>query len=299
MIFALTRAWALALRSRSQQATAETLPRGRSGSVFLLIEEPELFLHPHAQRRLNESLREISKSDHHQVFLCTHSPHFVRIDDYRKMAIVDKPSAEQGSRVRQCRKDLFAGEDSESCKCRFNMAHWINPERAELFFARRTVFVEGATERAVIPFVADLLGCFDPDVSVVDCGSKFNLPLYMEIAGAFGLEHIVVHDEDPVPPTVEGDKLKSANRTFAMNAKIGDLATAAKTKVEMLAPDFEGCTGVSKSQGEKKGKPLAAIDFLKSLDPKAIPDRIQKLVRTVYQCGDTNADDSRSRGGSP
>jgi hypothetical protein len=119
----------------------------------------------------------------------------------------------------------------------------------------------------------------------------------MEIAGAFGLDHIVVHDEDPVPPTAEGDQLKSAHRTYAMNAKIAELAKAVRATVEILVPDFEGCIGVSKRQGEKKGKPLAAFDFLKDLDPQAIPERFQKLVRAVYQCCGTTAHDSGSQGG--
>jgi len=51
MIFALTTAWAEALRGRTENRENPVFPRGRSESVVLLIEEPELFLHPHAQRR--------------------------------------------------------------------------------------------------------------------------------------------------------------------------------------------------------------------------------------------------------
>lgn len=194
MIFALTTAWAEALRSRTESREGGVAPRARSESVVLLVEEPELFLHPHAQRRLDGSLRSIAASPHHQVFVCTHSPQFVNLNDYRHIAIIKKPSLRVDSCARQRRMELFAGEAADSRKKRFNMAAWINPARAEMFFARRVAFVEGATECAATPFLAERLKCYDPDVSIIDCGSKFNLPLYMEVAGAFGLDYIVVHD---------------------------------------------------------------------------------------------------------
>ena len=84
-------------------------------------------------------------------------------------------------------------------KKRFQMAQWINPDRAEMFFAQRVVFVEGETEPVLIPFLADKLGRLDPEVSVIDCGSKHNLPLYVAIAEAFRIPHVVIHDEAPLP----------------------------------------------------------------------------------------------------
>ena len=85
------------------------------------------------------------------------------------------------------------------------MAKWINPERGEIFFAQRVIFVEGETERVVLPFLAEKLECFNPDVSIIDCGSKHNLPLYVTIAKAFHIPYVVIHDEDPIPdPVPEG-----------------------------------------------------------------------------------------------
>lgn len=282
MIFALTTAWAEVLRARAETQPGGVLPRGRSESVMLFVEEPELFLHPHAQRRLEASLRSIARSLHHQVFVCTHSPQFVNMDDHRHIAIIHKPSPGMGSCARQCTVELFAGENAAARKKRFNMAAWINPDRAEMFFARRVAFVEGATETAVIPFLAQRLNCCDPDVSVIDCGSKFNLPLYMEVAGAFGLDHFVIHDEDPVDDHLEGDKLKAAKDAYAVNAEILALAAKTKARVEMLRPDFETVAGVSKSQGEKKGKPLAAIDHFDAILPEQVAAELRVLVEAIY-----------------
>jgi len=62
LMFALLRAWAKSLReekiSRDQEVPA---PRKQSDSVIFAVEEPELFLHPHAQRKLATTLREIAE----------------------------------------------------------------------------------------------------------------------------------------------------------------------------------------------------------------------------------------------
>ena len=280
LIFALTRAWATSLRSGLHEG--ETTPRAASDSVVLLVEEPELYLHPHAQRRLARNLRDIGNAEHHQVFICTHSPQFVDMDTYRDIAVLYKDSAAEGTRARQYREDIFQGEDQSARKRRFNLGHWVNPDRAELFFARRVIFVEGATEKVLLPYLAERMGIFDPEVSVIDCGSKFNLPLYIRLAGAFKLDFVVIHDEDPVDSMLAGDRLQKAQKTFSLNKDIIDLATHNGGQAEMLSPDFEQCSGVSKSQGDKKGKPLAALDHFENLAPEKFPERLRALVEAVY-----------------
>lgn len=191
VLFALIRAWANTLRPRAEEAE-ETKARAASDSIIFAVEEPELFLHPHAQRRLAKALEEIAGTVGHQVLLCSHSTHFVDLEHYKRVAIAYKNSAQQGTKVRQCVRDLFEGENVDERKKRFHMAKWINPDRGEIFFAKKAVFVEGETETTMIPFLAQKLGVYDPEVSVIDCGSKHNLPLYIAIANAFEVPYTVV-----------------------------------------------------------------------------------------------------------
>lgn len=284
MIFALLRAWAAGLRAQAAEDEA-VAPRRRSTSVIFAVEEPELFLHPHAQRRLAQSLREIAGTADHQVFLCTHSSHFVDLARYQEVVIASKYD-DAGTTVRQCTVELFAGPDLAERKKRFQMAQWINPDRAEMFFARRVVFVEGETEQVLIPFLADKLGRLDPEVSVIDCGSKHNLPLYIAIAEAFQIPHVVVHDEDPLPDPIPhdwpDDKRKAKQRTFEINATIADAVKAPMGRVCVLGPDLEKAAGVSKSQGDKKGKSLAALDHFEGVDMSELPQCMVEVVEHVY-----------------
>ncbi len=280
IIFALTRSWANALRNQEDETNIS--PRGASESTYLLIEEPELYLHPHAQKSLANNLREIAKATNHQVFLCSHSPHYIDMSSYRDIGIVVKTDDSTGSTVLQSDADLFDGDGNEDRKKRFNLGHWINPDRAELFFAKHVIFVEGPTEKVVLPYLAEKLGLFDVGVSIVDCGSKFNLGVYMELAGSFEIPHSVVHDEDPIKEGLEGDKLESARRAYAVNQELEEISQRTGSILEVIRPDFEGLFGISRTQGKKMGKPLAAIDHFERLSIDQYPQEAIDLVQRLY-----------------
>ena len=284
VIFALLRTWAKALRARPDDQ--ETSARKASESAIFAIEEPELFLHPHAQRQLAHDLRDIATTPGNQVFICSHSTHFVNLDQYKSIVIVRKDDVKKGTTAKQCTQDLFEGEDADDKKHRFHMAAWVNPDRGELFFARKVVLVEGETEHAIFPFLASKLNCFDPSVTVVDCGSKHNLLLYIRILNAYGIKYVVVHDEDPLPNPIPDDwdeaKTREKRRTFELNGKISAEVCKDLGSIFILSPDFEGLSGVSKSQGDKMGKATAAIEHFSRLPIENIPQPIQVIVNELY-----------------
>ncbi len=284
LIFSLIRAWSSTLRSNPAAQT----PRARiaSESVIFAFEEPELFLHPQAQRLLYDSLRTLSQTSEHQVLICTHSTHFVNLEQYRGIAIIQKPSIAIGTSVRQCARDLFAGQALQDRKKRFHMAAWINPDRGEMFFARKVVLVEGETEKTILPYLASRLNCFDYNVSIIDCGSKHNIPLYVEILNAFQLKYFIVHDEDPLPNPIpadwDPDKVRQKTQTFQLNTDIQHLIDANLGGVFVVPTDIEQFAGVPRGQGEKKGKALAAVDHFETLQDQQIPAALVTLVRQVY-----------------
>ena len=150
---------------------------------MLLVEEPELFLHPQAQRRLSRNLREFSANDHHQVFLCTHSPQFVDTNDLESLALLSKSTPQDGTAVKQCSMDFVRGNKRKQEKQHFTVMRYLQSSLAEMFFARRVVFVEGPTESVCIPYLAEKLHCVDDEVTVIEAGGKTNLPL-LRVAGA-------------------------------------------------------------------------------------------------------------------
>ncbi len=278
LIFALMRVWAT--EARRAQTVEDREIRERS-HVFA-FEEPELFLHPQMCRATYESLKEISRTD--QILVCTHSPHFIDMEDYHSIVIVRKPNLEIGTNVQRVQKELFDGEK----KRQFNMVRFFNPDRNELFFARKVILVEGATEKVVLPLLAKHLGIFDHSVSIIDCGSKFNLTLFMNVLNAFHIPYLVIHDEDPIDAELEPggskydpDKLGEAKRAFAENQRIRETCESQTGSAKEIPGKLEKLLDVSRNQAEKLGKPLAAVEKYAE-ESIEISETIKELVREVY-----------------
>jgi len=278
LIFALMRVWAAETRRIQAIETAEI----RERSHIFAFEEPELFLHPQMCRATYESLKQISSTD--QILICTHSPHFIDMEDYRHIVIVNKSDLEKGTQVKRVQQELFEDEK----KKKFNMLRFFNPDRNELFFARKVVLVEGDTEKAVLPLLARRVGCFDHRVSIINCGGKFNLALFMEILNAFQIPYLVIHDEDPVDPALkpggskhDPDKLREAECAFEENKRIMNTCNPQIGVVKQIQGEFETLLGISRSQTEKLSKPLAAVEKY-SDDSITFPENVKELVKEVY-----------------
>ena len=155
-------------------------PRTVSASTYFILEEPELYLHPQAQRALFDSLVSLSESKN-QVIICTHASALIDVERYKSICIVKKDSEVLGTQVCQCVDEIFTGDKKKD----FNLSYWINPDRSELFFARKVILVEGPTDKTIIPLLARQLGIFRYDCTLVDCGSKDNIPLYTQLLNKF------------------------------------------------------------------------------------------------------------------
>jgi putative ATP-dependent endonuclease of the OLD family len=159
----------------------------RRAGAILLIEEPEMFLHPQMQRSLYKTLRKIGEKN--QVIYTTHSPHFVSVPDYRDVLLVRRN--EEGTYVVQ---SSLASDN----KRREKLLKELDPERSELFFAKRLVLVEGDTEKLSFPEYAAGLD-IDLDragATIVEVGGKRNLKDFAELAISFQIPTGIVYDKD-------------------------------------------------------------------------------------------------------
>lgn len=160
--------------------------RKKRGAVFL-IEEPEISLHPQAQRALYATLKEISKTN--QVIYTTHSPQFVGIADFGNIRLVERT----GGKTTVRRSTLVRTDELDE-----KLRKEIDPERSELFFARRILIVEGDTEKLAFPEYAGRLR-LDLDragATIVEAGGKRNLMPLAQVAASFGIPIGIVYDRD-------------------------------------------------------------------------------------------------------
>ena len=113
------------------------LDEARVRGLVILIEEPELYLSPPAQRHLHRLLRKLSARGRNQVLYSTHSPVFLGVDRLDELVLV-RHDDRTGTKLLQ--------PEALSLKRASRMSAEIDAERAEIFLSRAVLFVEGRTE---------------------------------------------------------------------------------------------------------------------------------------------------------
>ena len=246
---------AVSLVSALELLRAETV-----AGIVVLIEEPELFLRPQAQRYLYRLLRELATAGN-QVVYSTHAPAFLNVGRLEELVFVHR-DPEHGVRVHQPGPFPAASD--------FRTLSEFDAERSELFLARAVLLVEGVTEKLAFPFVFRALG-HDPDreaISIVECGGKANIPLFVQICRAAGVPCVAVHDRDAPP----GRRPIAAERFI--NRQIEEAATADRTVV--MAPDFESVAGL---RGRRHKPERAWQRFTEAEEP--VPEPLARAARLV------------------
>ena len=196
----------------------------RQGAI-ILIEEPEMFLHPQMQRSLYSAIERLGRTN--QVIYTTHSPHFVSIPEYNNVAVVRK-DADRGTFLEQ--SDL---EPHTTRKERLRQA--IDSERGEMFFAKRVLVVEGDTEKLTIPVFAqraniDLDGA---GATIVEVGGKRALIDLAELTISFGIPTGILYDR-------EVKEIADKKEEAEFNARLQALAKPdGSVMVWCLDPDYE------------------------------------------------------------
>ena len=260
----------IAKRQLQSNQDSGTTNRKVSKSRYFIFEEPELYLHPQAQRSLFDSFVELSTSGN-QVILCTHSSNLISIDKYKSIYIIKKENEQYGSKVTQCEEDLFDGNQ----KNEWNLSYWINPDRGELFFAEKVILVEGQTDKVILPALADKLGVFKHSYTVIDCGSKQNIPLYIKLMNKFNIPYVAVYDKD-----YQENKSEQAigAADSATKAILDEINNEIGLSVE-LVNDIEQELGYDCG---KSGKPFQALKHIKSSEFH-ISESFAEKIRVIYK----------------
>jgi predicted ATPase len=229
-----------------------------SGVVFA-IEEPELFLAPQAHRYLRRLIRRLAEQGN-QIFFTTHAPGLLSVARLDEINLVTRDELGVTAVERLHPVDV---DDMFRVICEFDA------ERSELFFSRAAILVEGMTEKIAFPFVFHALG-HDADreqISIVECGGKTNIPLFIEICKRARVPCIVVHDSDVRPDR------EPSESDLKLNALIRRRAGARRTIA--LEPDFEGVAGFH----GRAHKPERARRHLAHSSPDALPKPLARAVK--------------------
>lgn len=225
-------------------------PSNFERGCILMIDEPEIALHPSAVRLAKNQLYNLAKDKGWQVLLTTHHPAFIDpAQDHTTIVRVDKNAS--GSKVFKSEIEKFDEDEKHTLAALLR----FDGSFSEIFFSKEVIIVEGDTEYSVFQELFNLDGTPRNinERAVVRAGGKGTIPLILRILRHFKIPHGVLHDIDS-PKTSGGRK----NSAYTINQNIlSEIKKTIAMKVPIYhcisVPNFEKAHSIF-SSGD--GKPL-------------------------------------------
>jgi energy-coupling factor transporter ATP-binding protein EcfA2 len=122
---------------------------GQTSNTILLIDEPELYLHPQAIEVLRDALKTLSNQGY-QVIFSTHSPFMITSKDVGNTLLIRKNNI-RGTHKRNSLKSVIptiATTAPSQLELIFSLSHSSN-----ILFSERVILAEGTTENRLLPSI--------------------------------------------------------------------------------------------------------------------------------------------------
>lgn len=178
-------------------------------SIFILLDEPEIHLHPYMQRSVINDIRNILNNNDKkflellkivfnldgifgQLIVVTHSPNIISCDFHEII------------RLDSCRGKIRAYTDDNSNFTDKEEKHFVlqNEKIKEVFFSKSCILVEGVTERIIMPIFAKKIGYdFDDlNIGLLQADGADSIPSLVKILKHFGINTVALMDKDKYKP---------------------------------------------------------------------------------------------------
>ncbi len=277
--------------------------------MIFAVEEPELYMHPQAQRNIRRVFRDIADKDD-QVLFSSHSSLLLDVayfDEVIRVEAVQEKEEDQNtikSKIWQLPmevmiKDLKARRniDATPDSMRELYSHAYHPNRSEGFFAKSIILVEGATEQYALPIYSEAMGHLldNMNISVVDSGGKGTMDRLYRIFNELGIPCYLLFDYDKdnndnniVEKSKELLGLLEAETdpsdSILIEDKFAYFPNKWETDLSPEIPNIEQLTRDARNElglSSSSGKPLVARYISKKLtnqSPPLIPNSIRSII---------------------
>ena len=165
------------------------------GLKLALIEELEAHLHPQAQLRLISYLQNEYNENNVQIIISTHSPILASKINLKNLILMKNATG----------YDLAEGQTGLQKGDYLFLQRFLDSTKANLFFSKGIIMVEGDAENILIPVLADILGypLEKYGISIVNVGStaflRYSRIMVRKDGGDIGIPVSVVTDCDVKP----------------------------------------------------------------------------------------------------
>lgn len=240
--------------------------------AVILFEDPELYLHPQKSRELYDCFIKLSKLGT-KIYLKTYSSSFLGLKQYKSICVIKKIN--NNVRIVQAKDGIFKGDAIKA----FNMNYWINPDRSELFFAKKVILVEGQTDKIVISFLGKLLKIFKYDYSIIECGSKSTIPQFIMLLNLFKIPYVVVYDKDNHNWRTKEEIFNSKQKNKMIRSLVKEnLGFCIECENDMEEEIYDR----KNERNSYKNKPFNALRYI-SNENYVVPERLKEKIKKIYE----------------
>lgn len=232
----------------------------------LIVEEPEAHLHPQLQAVLLsylEMIKAVEGEKPVQLFVTSHSPNFASIADLDSLVCL----VNTGNSV----ETFFPRTITFDKGKREKLERYLDVTRAELFFARRVIFVEGAAELMLVNVLAEKCGhkLRAHGVSLISVeGLNFDsfLPLFGE--KALKIPVAVITDADPTAEPEGGGEAQALYPALGDAVNVSDNTAKMKEREDAFVKVFHGLKTLEYDLALHADNRTAMLAALTELHPK-------------------------------
>lgn len=158
---------------------------------IIVIDEPELHLHPRWQLVLLDLFEELSNETKNQFILSTHSPTFINEQSYKQLIRIYKDENNYSKPI------VIKETASLKLKDIFHIINSTNNEK--IFFADVVVFVEGITDRLVFQKILEektVQNDLKKIVEIIEIKGKNNFKKFSDFLNALEIPNYFISDLD-------------------------------------------------------------------------------------------------------
>lgn len=260
---------------------SESQDKKGSRPHVLLLDEPEICLHPSAIREARSVLYELPASGNWQVMITSHSPIF--IDLSKDNTTIIRVFRDDDSEIKST--TLYRPERAkldEDDKKNLKLMNICDPYVHEFFFGGRQVIVEGDTEYTAFSMIKEMYPDQYGDVQIIRARGKGIIPSVAKVLKQFSKSFFILHDTDE-ELTKEGSK----NPAWGMNKTIAQLLDK-EGKVNLVAcrtcfetaifgqevkdeKPYNALTRI-RSSGDARDRVKSLLDYLVGTDGAVLPN---------------------------
>ncbi|MDC1175565.1 AAA family ATPase, partial [Bacteriovoracaceae bacterium] len=207
------------------------------GGHLLLIDEPEISLHPKAVRDACNVLYSLPNNDKWQVMITTHSPSFIDLTkDNTTIIRVEKQDSHIVRATTLFRPDSVSLSPDETEELK--LMNMINPNTLEFFFGGKVLIVEGDTEYVAFSKVIEKEQSAPyEDLVVIRANGKVQVSSLMKILNHFKKEYFVLHDTDSLR-CKRKKKVTIGDKTFYETSDMVNPAWTNNSKIQAQMSEY-------------------------------------------------------------